>query len=142
MRIGLRVFRWNVDAAVRMGFLPDLGHHELWLLDDMLRAVRKMGLSVESYPSAIRAFPAYEPVVVEAQPNHTLGQLGFHADLYAKHTKRSEKKSVAPFFRDRRTIAAADGLVQAAGSRGRLGAPVDPLSAAASRKKVIHHPAL
>ena len=31
VRIGLRVFRWNVDAAVRLGFLPDLGHHQLWL---------------------------------------------------------------------------------------------------------------
>ena len=65
VRIGLRVFRWNVDAAVRLGFLPDLGHHQLWLLDDLLRAVRKMGLPVSSYPSSIRSFHAYKPVVVE-----------------------------------------------------------------------------
>jgi uncharacterized membrane protein YgcG len=145
VRIGLRIFRWNVDTAVRRGSLPDLGHHHLWLLDDLLRSVKKMGLPVESYPSVIRDFHDYEPVVVKANPKQTFGRMGFSEALYAKHTKRSGGEKVTFFQHRRHDIAAiADGQDAAAPAdgEGRLQTRIDPLTDSASRRAVVQLPSL
>jgi hypothetical protein len=39
VRVGLRIFRWDTDTAVKHEFIPDLGHHELWLLDALFQSL-------------------------------------------------------------------------------------------------------
>ena len=111
VRKGLRIFRWNVDTAVRHQLLPDLGHAELWLWDTLHSVVRGW-IPAEKLPASLRH---HVPVVVEEAPAVTFGRVGFSAKAFAEKMRRSGKpKTAAVNSVTQRQVTIVDPLRQKA----------------------------
>ena len=78
---------WNVLAGVKAGRYKDPGSHELWLNDDVHRAMRDLGDSQEAIRNRLGE---WTPITVtEDNTGFDRGGGGWTAEKYASYQKRN-----------------------------------------------------